>query len=100
MIMTFKTIRPAAMIIEKSSDFAASWKPIAYFAQNCKDSFPDIPTRQTNLGDVYCEYKYSSETPTTNGQVSIFFFCLLNFLLSDYILIGYFSYVATTFNDR
>jgi hypothetical protein len=69
MIMTFKTIRPAAMVIEKSSDFAFTWKPIGYFAQNCRDSFPGIPTRQVNLGDVYCESKYSSETPTTNGQV-------------------------------
>jgi hypothetical protein len=69
MIMTFKTIRPAAMIIEKSSDFATSWKPIAYFSQNCRDSFPGVPIRQYKLGDVYCEYKYSSETPTSGGQV-------------------------------
>jgi laminin beta 1 len=69
-IMTFKTFRPAAMIIEKSSDFGRTWKPHGYFASNCAESFPDISTYlPKNLEDVYCESKYSSDTPSTKGEI-------------------------------
>ncbi|CAF0857038.1 unnamed protein product [Brachionus calyciflorus] len=69
-IMTFKTFRPAAMIIEKSSDYGRTWKTYGYFASNCQESFPGISTDMPkNLGDVYCESKYSSETPSTKGEV-------------------------------
>ena len=69
-IMTFKTFRPAAMLIEKSSDFGRTWKAYGYFASNCADSFPGISTYMPkNLGDVYCESKYSSDTPSTKGEV-------------------------------
>jgi hypothetical protein len=70
-IMIFKTFRPAAMIIEKSSDFGRSWKTYGFFASNCAEYFPEISTDMPkNLGDVYCESKYSSETPSTKGEVS------------------------------
>lgn len=69
-IMTFKTFRPAAMLIEKSSDFGKTWKTYGYFAANCLDSFPGISTYlPKNLGDVYCENKYSLDTPSTKGEV-------------------------------
>lgn len=69
-IMTFKTFRPAAMVIEKSSNFGRTWKTYGYFASNCAESFPEIPTdKPKNLGELYCESKYSSETPSTKGEV-------------------------------
>ena len=69
-IMTFKTFRPAAMVIEKSSNFGRTWKTYGYFASNCHESFPGIATDMPkNLGDVYCETKYSSDTPSTKGEV-------------------------------
>jgi len=69
-IMTFKTFRPAAMIIEKSADFGRSWKVYGYFAANCAESFPNVPTDlPKNLGDLYCESRYSSVTPSTRGEV-------------------------------
>jgi hypothetical protein len=69
-IMTFKTFRPAAMSIEKSSNYGRTWKPYAYFAYNCADSFPGVSTKAASrLGEVYCESKYSSETPSTKGEI-------------------------------
>jgi len=69
-IMTFKTFRPAAMIIEKSADFGRSWKVYGYFAANCAEAFPSISSDlPKNLGDLYCESRYSSVTPSTKGEV-------------------------------
>lgn len=69
-IMTFKTFRPAAMVIEKSSDFGRTWKAYGYFASNCAESFPEISDQlPRNLGDLYCESRYSSVEPSTRGEV-------------------------------
>ncbi len=69
-IMTFKTFRPAAMIIEKSSNFGRTWKTYGYFASNCAESFPEISTdKPKNLGELYCESKYSMDTPSSKGEV-------------------------------
>lgn len=73
LIMTFKTFRPKAMLIERSYDFGRTWKVYRYFAQNCDKSFPHITKRIVhNLTDVICDEHYSAETPSTLGEVSVF----------------------------
>ena len=58
------------MVIEKSSDFGRTWRTYGYFGANCGESFPGVSTElPKNLGDVYCESKYSSETPSTKGEI-------------------------------
>ncbi|CAB0034066.1 unnamed protein product [Trichogramma brassicae] len=70
LFMRFASPRPAAMLIEKSDNFGRSWRVYQYFARNCSQSFPGIPTGpRKSLADVICLSKYSSLEPISNGEV-------------------------------
>ncbi|KAJ8947119.1 hypothetical protein NQ318_002479 [Aromia moschata] len=61
LIITFKTFRPAAMLIERF---------YRYFAHNCTESFPGIREGTArNLTDIMCESRYSSVAPSTDGEI-------------------------------
>ncbi|EEC18262.1 laminin beta 1 chain, putative [Ixodes scapularis] len=70
LIITFKTFRPAAMLIERSHDNGNSWRVYQYFAYDCADSFPGVPTGpRRNITDVTCETQYSGVEPSSGGEV-------------------------------
>ncbi|XP_067863626.1 laminin subunit beta-3-like [Heptranchias perlo] len=55
-LLTFKSSRPAAMMIEHSTDSGQTWKPYQYLADDCAASFPQIKTGQpVSFDDVHCQ---------------------------------------------
>ncbi|KAJ7382939.1 hypothetical protein OS493_031715 [Desmophyllum pertusum] len=70
LVMTFRTFRPAGMIIERSWDYGRNWNVYRYYAADCKQTFPDIPDQpQQDVDDVVCTEDFSSVEPSSNGEV-------------------------------
>lgn len=70
LVMTFRTFRPAGMIIERSWDYGRHWNVYRYFAADCKQTFPDIPDGpQVDVDDIICTEDFSSVEPSSDGEV-------------------------------
>ncbi|XP_017281846.1 laminin subunit beta-4 [Kryptolebias marmoratus] len=70
LVLTFKSFRPAAMLVERSKDFGRTWKVFRYFAEDCALHFPSVPNETAfNINDVVCDSRYSEPEPSTGGEV-------------------------------
>ncbi|TTB85612.1 Netrin-4 [Bagarius yarrelli] len=65
-VMVFRSPRPAAMSLERSTDFGRTWEMLKVFAENCSSAFglPDDVSQQAAL----CTSRYSSAKPCSGGE--------------------------------
>ncbi|XP_039988567.1 laminin subunit beta-4 [Xiphias gladius] len=70
LVLTFKSFRPAAMLVERSKDFGRTWKVFRYFAEDCLLHFPSVSNEPADsIDDIVCESKYSGSEPSTDGEL-------------------------------
>uniref|UniRef100_A0A8C9RVZ6 Laminin, beta 4 n=1 Tax=Scleropages formosus TaxID=113540 RepID=A0A8C9RVZ6_SCLFO len=70
LVLTFKSFRPSAMLVERSKDNGRTWTVFRYFAEDCGSSFPGVPVGAgSSVGDVVCDTRYSGAEPSTGGEV-------------------------------
>ncbi|XP_078794464.1 laminin subunit beta-4 isoform X3 [Oryzias latipes] len=70
LVLTFKSVRPAAMLVERSKDFGQTWKIFRFFAEDCALHFPSVLSRPAaSIDDIICDSRFSGPEPSTGGEV-------------------------------
>lgn len=69
-LIKFKSYPPKSMFMEKSEDFGRSWKPIAYYALDCQQAFPNITrNKPTDIRKAYCKNIQISSSASISNHV-------------------------------
>nr|XP_033773617.1 LOW QUALITY PROTEIN: laminin subunit beta-3 [Geotrypetes seraphini] len=70
LMLDFRSPVPAAMVIERSSDFGRTWKIYQYAAHNCATSFPHVGRgHPQSLEDVRCQTSHSDPMQGGKGMI-------------------------------
>lgn len=71
LVITFRSPKPAAAVIERSRDFGQTYEPYQFYSNDCRGDFgmEDRSSIRT-VDEVICTSEYSSIEPLTNGEVS------------------------------
>ncbi|XP_026876532.2 laminin subunit beta-4 [Electrophorus electricus] len=70
LVLTFKSFRPAAMLVERSKDFGHTWKVFRFFSADCVNDFPGVSKEPAaTIDDLICDSRYSGAEPSTDGEV-------------------------------
>jgi hypothetical protein len=75
LVLTFRSFRPAAMVLQRSVDFGRTWTEYQYFARDCRRTYGMAEKNQNervSLDEVICTSEYSTLEPSTNGEVGLF----------------------------
>ena len=96
--VTFYTVRPKRMIIQKSNDYGTTWSTYEYFAKDCQQAYklpadPVITTQNRFL--TTCTQKFSNERPYVGGSV-IFDPRITRYKNSEYLDPNVQNYLAAT----
>ncbi|XP_069569294.1 netrin-4 [Brachyistius frenatus] len=67
LVLVFRSPRPAAMTIERSTDFGKTWEAVKLFAHNCSMEF-DLPDDFLQPGSL-CTSRYTRAAPCSGGEV-------------------------------
>ena len=70
-VVTFRSPRPASLVVERSRDFGATYEPYRFYSNDCEGDFgmPDRSGVVTSADEVICTSQYSGIEPLTNGEV-------------------------------
>uniref|UniRef100_A0A8D3EF14 Laminin, beta 4 n=1 Tax=Scophthalmus maximus TaxID=52904 RepID=A0A8D3EF14_SCOMX len=90
LVLSFKSFRPAAMLVERSKDFGRTWKVFRYFAEDCSLHFPSASNEPADsVDDIICDSRYSGSEPSTDGEVARTFYVLCSItLILDHFTLG------------
>lgn len=88
--LSLQSVRPAAMLVERSKDFGQTWKIFRFFAEDCALHFPSVLSRPAaSIDDIICDSRFSGPEPSTGGEVLQF--------INRYIQAHLIPFIVTTF---